>query len=37
MIPGEDNFHVIQPEENLSEEIEETKDLSEEPEMEILM
>lgn len=37
LIPGEDRFHVIQPKENLSEEMEETEDFSEELEMHMSM
>lgn len=37
LIPGEDRFHVIQPEENLSEEMQETENPSEELEMHMSM
>ena len=37
LIPGEDRFHVIQPEENLSEEMQETENPSEELEMRMSM
>lgn len=37
MIPGEDSFYVIQPEENMSKEIEETENLSEDFEMHMSM
>lgn len=37
LIPGMDSFHTIHPEENLSEEIEETENLSEDFEMHISM
>lgn len=37
VIPGEDRFHIIQPEENLSEEMEETENPSEDLEMHMSM
>ena len=37
LIPGEDRFHVIQPEENLSEKMQETENPSEELEMHMSM
>lgn len=37
VIPGEDSFHTIPQEEELTEEMEESKDLSEEPELNMTM
>ena len=37
LIPGEDRFHVIQQEQSQTEEIEETEDISEVPEMNMSM
>ena len=37
LIPGENSFHKIQQEEELTEELEESEDLSEEPEFDITM
>lgn len=37
VIPGEDSFHTIPREEGLTEEMEESEDLSKEPEFEITM
>lgn len=37
VVPGEDGFHTIQQEEELTEEMEESEDLSEEPEFDMTM
>ncbi len=37
VVPGEDSFHTIQQEEELTEELEESEDLSEEPEFDMTM
>ncbi len=37
VIPGEDSFHKIQQEEELTEELEESEDLSKEPELNMTM